>query len=179
MSIVDPIGNSKGGRIDIAMEKSGAVSSYLEVEKTDKGLKLNMNYYNPTTEQTEKRQVDLRQASQILSGNSGASLDVIFGDTKRRLYQMRMAPIEKQTGFEAVGMPNNVFGVKNDVAASNFKLQFKDYPVTIKAQGFTGSNVIFTFGESEFKFNPGAEDQKAETNNLKAWFIANNIQKAQ
>jgi len=176
------VGNekTKGGRIDIAMEKSGAVTSYLEVEKTDKGLKLNMNYYNSATEQTEKRQVDLREASQVLSGNSGASLDVIFGNKTLEALKNNMAPMEKQTGFGAVGMPNNVFGVNKATAASNFKLQFKDFTgLSIKAQGFRGSNVIFTFGENEFEFDPGAEDQTAETNRLKAWFMANNIQKAQ
>lgn len=184
------VGNSKikSDRIDISRTEEGAATSYLKIEQVGKGTekdpimrKLTLNIYNPVTEQTDTKQVDLREASQILSGDSGASLDVIWGESLPGL-KSRMAKMEKLTGFSAVGMPpqNTVFGVKKDVAASQFKLQFQDFTgLSVKKSGFTESKVIFTFGEEEFKFDPGAVDPAAETNRLKAWFMLNKIQKAQ
>ena len=162
-------------RINISTDGQQRTTSYLTIKKpTQKGNDgvLTMNYYNKNTGGVDKVEVTLQEAMQKVSGGSGANLNVMFGNTNASALSEMFREPKEFKGFP--GVPANTYNQKTDVATSNFIAAYKDFPgLSIKAQK-RASNVIFTFGGAEHKYNPFGDEQ-TEMNGLKAFFDAHNI----
>ncbi len=164
-------------RINISTDAQQRTTSYLTIKKpTQKGGDgvLTMNYYNKNTGGVDKVEVTLQEAMQKVSGGSGANMAVMFGNKNASTLGGMFREPKQFKGFP--GIPPNTYNQKTDVAASNFISAYKDFKgLSIKREKGK-SNVIFTFGCAQHKYNPFGDEQ-SEMDNLKAFFTVNNITK--